>query len=135
MSFAIWNDIALVGGANEALESFLRHWEVDPDVVCCAVLALEEAVTNIIRYAYADVRRHEILIEASIGKAEVVLRITDDGKEFDILAATPPHMHKPIDERPPGGLGIHLLRSIARRIEYERAEGKNRLLLCIAFDT
>lgn len=134
LRLALVNDLGLVGGANEALEAFLQSWEIKPDVVFSAALALEEVVTNIIKYAYADGARHEILVEASIGEEDVVLRISDDGREFDVLSAAPPHLDKPLEERPPGGLGIHILRSIARRIEYERVEGRNKLLLSIALN-
>jgi len=128
------NDMGLVGGANDQLESFLRQKEVNPDVIFSAALVFEEVVTNIIKYAYADEFLHEIHIEALIGEEELVLCITDDGQEFDVLSAAPPHMDKPIEERPAGGLGIHIVRSIARRIEYERAEGRNKLLLSIALN-
>jgi anti-sigma regulatory factor (Ser/Thr protein kinase) len=134
LRIALANDLGLVGSANEELEAFLQRWEIRPEVVFSAALALEEVVTNIIKYAYADAARHEILVEARIDADEVVLRVSDDGREFDILSAAPPHMDKPIEERPPGGLGIHILRNIARRIEYERAEGRNTLLLSIALN-
>ena len=134
LRFAIANDLALVCGANEALEAFLERWSLKAEVIYSAVLLLEEVVTNIIKYAYTDASRHEIQIEALIREDEVALRISDDGQEFDLLAATPPHLDKPLEERPPGGLGVHLVRSIARRVEYARAEGRNVLLLSIALN-
>ena len=134
LRFAIANDLALVGGANEVLETFLNRWNIKPEVIYSAVLVLEEVVTIVIKYGYTDASGHEIQIEALIGEDEVALRITDDGKEFDLSAATPPHLDKPLEERPPGGLGVHLVRSIARRIEYERAAGRNVLLLSIALN-
>jgi anti-sigma regulatory factor (Ser/Thr protein kinase) len=134
LRLAIANDLALVCGANDDLEAFLRRWNLKSEVIYSAVLALEEVVTNIIKYAYTDAATHEIHIEALIGEEEVVLRFTDDGQEFDLRSATPPHLDKPPEERPPGGLGIHLVRSIARRIEYVRAEGRNTLLLSIALN-
>ncbi|SRR6266545_6968210 len=134
LRIAIANDFALLSGANDALEAFLLRWQLKPEVVFSARLALEEVVTNIIKYAYADADTHQIDIEALIGEEEVVLRITDDGREFDVLSAAPPDLQKPLEERPPGGLGIHIVRSIARRIEYKRAEGRNKLLLSIALN-
>ena len=134
LQIVVMNDMSLVGGANDQLEAFLQRWDLKADVIFSAALVLEEVVTNIIKYAYADEYVHEIHIEASMGEEDLVLRITDDGQEFDVLSAAPPDMDKPIEERPPGGLGIHIVRSIARHIEYERAEGKNKLVLSIALN-
>ena len=132
LRFTIANDLTHVCRANEVLEEFLQRWNIPPEAVYSTVLALEEVVTNIIKYAYADSSGHEIQVETQIGEDEVVLRISDDGREFDILSAPPPPLDRPLEERPTGGLGIHLVRSLARRIEYARAGGRNVLLLSIA---
>ena len=58
------------------------------------------------------------------------ITIVDDGKEFNILDA-PEHeaIDKSIEDREVGGLGIHFIRTLTDKIEYERKNGKNMLIL------
>jgi anti-sigma regulatory factor (Ser/Thr protein kinase) len=126
---AIENELEAVGKAQQELEEFLLGRAVDPGAVFPVVLALEEVVTNVIKYSYDDAGAHRILIDARVGAEEIVLRVVDDGREFDPLSAPPPDFTKPVEERPIGGLGVHLLRAYTRRIDYGRLGGKNELTL------
>ena len=125
-------DVASLVSATAELEGLLSETAVSPEVVYACSLALEEVVTNIIRYAHADPGAHEIRFGARLTADHVVLEFTDDGREFDPLAAKPPDLRPPPEERPIGGLGIHLVRKLAEEIEYERTGGKNRLTIRIA---
>jgi anti-sigma regulatory factor (Ser/Thr protein kinase) len=55
--------------------------------------------------------------------------VIDDGHEFNPLEFPEPDTNLPVEERPIGGLGIHLLRKMADRLEYRRIDGFNRLAL------
>lgn len=127
--FSLPNSLEAVGEAHRSLEAFLEGHGVASEATFPILLALEEAATNVIKYAYADSRPHEVALEAELGPDELALRVIDDGREFNPLDAPPPELEKPHEERAIGGLGIHLLRNLARRIEYERVEGKNRVTL------
>ena len=118
-----------VGEANRSLETFLHDRNANQELVFSAVLALEEVVTNVIKYSYEDDRPHEIALEATLDAEGLVLRVADDGREFDPLSASPPDFDKPPEERDVGGLGVHLLRNLAQRVEYERQAGRNVLTL------
>lgn len=121
------NEASAAGTANRSLEKFLECAQVDPAVAFPVVLALEEIVTNIIKYGYDDDGEHEIVLEARVLPEEIVLEVTDDGHEFDPLRAPPPDLDAPLEDRPVGGLGIHLLRNLAERLAYQRVRGKNVL--------
>ncbi|PHK96737.1 hypothetical protein CR162_02210 [Pseudoroseomonas rhizosphaerae] len=56
------------------------------------------------------------------------LRLADDGPAFDPLAEPPPDTECPLGERMAGGLGLHLMRRMTRRLDYAREAGRNRLL-------
>lgn len=56
------------------------------------------------------------------------LRLADDGPPFDPLSAPPPDTDRPLEERVAGGLGLHLMRRMTRRLDYAREAGCNRLL-------
>jgi len=55
------------------------------------------------------------------------LEVGDQGVEFDPLMTAPPDLTLDLSRRPVGGLGVHLLRSFARSLNYRRQRGWNRL--------
>jgi serine/threonine-protein kinase RsbW len=126
---SIQNLMERVGEANRSLATYLDEQGVDPETKSTAELALEEVVTNVIKFGYDDGGPHEILLEAYGGPTGLVLRVVDDGREFNPLTAPAPDFEKPIEEREAGGLGIHMVRRLVAKLEYERLEGKNILTL------
>lgn len=116
--------------ATDAVSRWLRARAVPPAAGALAQLGLEELVTNCIKYGYDDDPAHHV-IRVSIDLSDGWLRLTveDDGRPFDPVAAAPPDLTRPVDERPVGGLGLHLLRTMSDRIHYERRGGRNRVTL------
>ena len=92
-------------------------------------LALEEIITNIISYAYADDKEHEIIVELNADDKLLTVRIEDDGKEFNISGLPEPDIEKPLEEREIGGLGCFFVRNLMDDLIYERIENKNILTL------
>ena len=92
-------------------------------------LALEEAVVNVMEYAYPEGIDGSVLVEAEKLSDQVVFTITDSGISFDPTAQTEPNITLSVEERPIGGLGIHLVRQIMDDIQYERKDNKNILTL------
>jgi anti-sigma regulatory factor (Ser/Thr protein kinase) len=111
---------------------FLEQQSLSPATEYAINLALEEMVTNVIKYAYDDELPHQIGISVCIGDSEAVMTLTDDGHEFNPLAAPEPDLDQDIEDRPIGGLGLHLVQSMAKRVEYERRQGRNLLTLTYA---
>ena len=91
-------------------------------------LALEEAVSNVVRHARGV---HGIGVELAIAGEGVDVVIEDDGPEFDPLEVAPPDTSGPLEQRPTGGMGIHLLRQMTDGLRYERVESRNRLSIRI----
>jgi len=93
-------------------------------------LALDEAVANVIRHAFTGQKPpHRLAVELDTGGDIVTATIIDNGKAFDPTAAPAPDVSLPLEQRDPGGLGIHLIRRMVDRVEYRRAGGENRLRL------
>lgn len=93
-------------------------------------LAIEEAVTNVIGHAFAGVAPpHLINVRLDITPQSFIAEIVDNGRPFDPTSVPPPDLSLPIEQRTPGGLGIHLMRSMVDRVRYRRSGGKNRLRL------
>jgi serine/threonine-protein kinase RsbW len=93
-------------------------------------LALEEAVSNVIAHAFTGVPPpHLIRVRLDISAELFTAEIIDNGRAFDPTTAPPPDLSVPLDQRPPGGLGIHLMRSMMDRVQYRRSDGNNLLRL------
>lgn len=94
-------------------------------------LVMEEAVSNIILYAYPQGEVHDIKITADFDSKTRNLNmvISDEGKEFDPTARGEVDISLPAEERQIGGLGIFLVKSIMDSVEYERKDGRNILTL------
>ena len=92
-------------------------------------LALEEAVTNVIMYAYPSGTDGLVDIEAAYTDGWLNFTVTDSGKPFDPTAAGPVDTSLPVEERPIGGLGIHLVRQIMDEVSYARIDDRNVLTL------
>jgi len=90
-------------------------------------LVLEEALSNVIFYAYEAGSSQEIHIEIEYVAPRLKITIKDTGKAFDPIQKEDPNLHLPVEERPIGGLGIFLMRKIMDEISYERL-GKENIL-------
>ncbi|MEQ1774431.1 MAG: ATP-binding protein [Burkholderiales bacterium] len=92
-------------------------------------VVLDELLSNIIHYGYADDLPHEIGVTLSVRNAVVEISIKDDGKAFDPLTAPEPDLTLSLAERPIGGLGLHFVRQLMDDVEYKREDNFNYLLL------
>ena len=94
-------------------------------------LVLEELVLNLIDHAVGPATdRIDVRIDLEPGR--VVLVLEDDGAPFDPRSAPAFDNTRPLEERGPRGMGIHLVRSLAEEIAYERVGSRNRLRVVIA---
>ena len=92
-------------------------------------LAIEEAVVNVMNYAYPQGTVGDINIEAKGDDNLLEFIISDTGTPFDPTAKAEVDTTLSAEERTIGGLGIHLVRNIMDSINYERVNGKNILAL------
>ncbi len=92
-------------------------------------LAIEEAVVNVMNYAYPSGTRGDVSIEASSNDVRLKFTIIDSGSPFDPTARSEVDTTLSANDRPIGGLGIHLVRQIMDSINYERVDNLNILTL------
>ena len=111
------------------VEEIGEEFSLAPDVTFNLNLVLEEAVVNIINYAYPKEEHQTIYLSARLRNGSIVLVLTDTGKEFDPTMVPEADITLSADERQIGGLGIFLIRQIMNEVKYERIEGKNVLTL------
>lgn len=92
-------------------------------------LALEEAITNVIMYAYPSGIDGPVYLEAVISEGKATFILSDTGKPFDPTKAEEVDVTLAAEDRPIGGLGIHLVRTIMDNVSYEYLSGKNILMM------
>ena len=129
LTLRVKNAFAEIPAANEASSRWLADRNLSPAADYLANLAIEELVTNCIKHGYDDKGEHIIEITLKLSANELVLTVTDDGHWFNPLELPEPDTNLPLEDRPIGGLGIHLLRKMSDRMEYERKGGKNQITL------
>lgn len=93
-------------------------------------LALEECLVNIVNHAYAGAGGPIDLICFRRAHS-LAVRIEDEGIAFDPTAAAAPDLTADLDERPIGGLGVHLVRRLMDAVHYRREGNRNILTLTI----
>ena len=129
LTLRIKSTFAEIPAASEAASRWLADHNAPPAADYFANLTIEELVTNCIKYGYDDSEEHVIEVELKLSAGELVVTVTDDGHPFNPLELPEPDTSVPMEDRLSGGLGIHLLRRMANRMDYARSDGKNRLTL------
>jgi sigma-B regulation protein RsbU (phosphoserine phosphatase) len=92
-------------------------------------LAVEEAVVNVIDYAYSAGVEGNIEVRMMTDGQDLRIVIVDSGVPFDPTLKNEIDVSLSVEERQVGGLGIHLLRKIMDSINYEYIDGHNILTL------
>jgi anti-sigma regulatory factor (Ser/Thr protein kinase) len=119
----------------DRLAGWIEGWaqqDLSPDLSFAVQLCLEEAVANIIMHSVTKDRRLEIAVEVERKDQMLVARIEDNGMAFDPTQVPQPPVPASLDEAKVGDIGIHLMRSFASSIHYERRDGTNRLTMRFA---
>ena len=124
------NEVAEISKLAIFIEELGEEFGLSPELVFNLNLVLEEAVSNVILYAYPKEEHQTISLIARKKDNQLIFVLTDSGKEFDPTQAPDADITLSAEDRPIGGLGIFLIRQIMNTVEYQRIEGKNVLTLC-----
>jgi anti-sigma regulatory factor (Ser/Thr protein kinase) len=127
--FVIENQVGELSALAEKIDELAEKWELSQALAMNINLVIEEALSNIIFYAFTDRDKHEIRISISLINNRLTIKITDDGSSFNPLAQQQPDITLPAEERPVGGLGIFLISKIMDKMKYTRQKNQNILTL------
>jgi anti-sigma regulatory factor (Ser/Thr protein kinase) len=125
----IGNDPAGLAMARDALDRLGDAHAIPGRVVVALQVALDEIVSNVLRYARGEGGACDVHIRLAVTSAGVELTVTDDGLAFDPRQVPAPVPTPPGQRRQPGGVGIHMVRQLVDSFDYQRVDGHNRTTL------
>ena len=123
------NDVKQVPELNSFVKTVGERLNLESTLSSQLMLAVEEAVVNVMSYAYPLGTKGDIKVDAQATDKSLKFIITDHGKAFDPTQGSNADTTLDVEDRPIGGLGILLVHSLMDTINYERIDGKNVLTL------
>lgn len=126
-TLTLHNDISEVPLLGEWVEQMCEKFNLPMSAVFQLNLALEEAVVNVMNYAYPGKEGMPIWLTMETNETGLVILLEDEGLEFDPTCSDEPDLTLSVEERPIGGLGIFLVKNIMKEVEYERCGNRNVL--------
>ena len=123
------NDIQEVPQLAAFIDEVAEECNIDMALTMSLNLAMEEAVVNVMIYAYPAGTVGDVDIDAEFDNGTLTFVLSDSGTPFDPTQANDPDLTLQAEDRPIGGLGIFLVRQIMDQVEYHYRDGKNILTL------
>ena len=123
-------DEAALAVLPERLARFGAEAALPPGLTDTLALICDELAANIVHHgAEAAPPPSYFAIRVDRRPDGLAVLVEDNGQAFDPLSAPVPDLDESVEDRPIGGLGLHLVRTLVQEIRYERANGVNRLHL------
>jgi len=129
MTIQVRNDLSELERVGREVADFCAARGLPKDLEGDVNLAIEEMLANVIMHGYPDDAQHQIVVSLDAQGGELRVSLEDDGTPFNPLDAPAADLSGPLDKRPIGGLGIHLVRNLMDRLEYERRGDRNHLVM------
>ena len=129
LDMTLGNDIGSVSTVLDALEAFGDENGVAPQQIMRLNLVLDELITNTVSYGFPNGRSGTIHLSVELVDGTVNVELSDNGVAFNPAEAPSPERSGGVEEREIGGLGLKLVRSYAKRLDYRRDGAFNHLHL------
>jgi anti-sigma regulatory factor (Ser/Thr protein kinase) len=120
------------GGVGEVSAAFAGFAETHalPEAVRRSIsVALDELLANVLSHGLAGREAGLVTVEVELNQERLTVTLTDDGPPFDPFDQAVPDTTLSVEERPIGGLGIHLVRQLVDEASYHRRDGCNVVVL------
>jgi anti-sigma regulatory factor (Ser/Thr protein kinase) len=111
------------------LSEFAETTRLPPSVVQAVDLCLEEHITNVINYGFEDPALQTIVVRLALLQGQLEVEVRDNGKPFNPLQRPEVDTAIPLEAKPIGGLGIHLMRQFMDDLNYRRESEQNILTM------
>lgn len=118
-----------IPGVHQALDELARQHRLPSRSVVRLHVAIEEHLTNVILHGYQPGQAGIIAVRFAFEPGVFRILIEDDAAPFNPLEAPGVDTSLPVEDKPLGGLGIHMIRRSVDELEYRRANGRNILVM------
>ena len=122
-------EIESLATADKAVGDFAESMSWPDEATFKVKLVLEEILMNVISYGGDSSHKPRITLHLSQQNDLLSMEISDDGIAYDPLTAPPLDLESDLDDRPIGGLGVHLVRELMDNVSYRYKDGRNHLLV------
>lgn len=131
MQLLLRNDVSQVPLLADFIDQVCDAFALDPTLSFQLNLVLEEAVVNVIQYAFPEGGEHTFTLDADKDADTLIFLLRDEGMPFNPLEQAPDvDVTLSAEEREIGGLGIFLVQQMMDEVCYERtSEGENLLIM------
>lgn len=126
---SIKNDVQELSRIVTFIQELEEEWGLPMAQATTINLVLEEAISNIVFYAFEDEEEHEIDVQFRKNKDTLEIEIVDDGVPYNPTKKVDPDTQLSAEERQIGGLGIYLIKQFMDEVKYERNGGHNHLTM------
>lgn len=128
-TLTLHNDVSEMTLLAPFLEESCDLLGVQPDVAFQLQLVLDEAVANVVNYAYSEPGK-EFQVTLDKVDSTLVVQVIDQGIPFDpTTESKTPDITLSVEDRPIGGLGIFLIKEMMDVVEYQRQGDSNILTM------
>jgi anti-sigma regulatory factor (Ser/Thr protein kinase) len=130
IEYELANRVEEIAQLAAAIDAFSEREGIPPGHAYALNLALDELITNLVNYGYADDAEHRIEVTIRLEPDAIVVDMVDDGQPFNPFTEAPePDTAATIEDRAIGGLGVFLVRELMDTVEYRRDGDRNRVRL------
>ncbi|RAP25030.1 hypothetical protein DID73_00575 [Candidatus Marinamargulisbacteria bacterium SCGC AG-343-K17] len=124
------NDINELIKLQQVTSIFSKHHAIEDKIEKSINLVMEELLSNTIFYGYKDNNAHTIYVKFTHEANKVTIHVEDDAIPFNPLSDAPEvDTEAPLEDRPIGGLGVHIVKKMVDAIDYTRENEKNKLTI------
>lgn len=117
------------GEVSAAFDKLAEEHALPADVRRSVNVALDELLANALSHGQKGRDPCSVTVDVELDQERVTVVITDDGAPFDPFGRDAPDTALPVEERPIGGLGIHLVRELMDQVSYQRRDDQNVVVL------
>lgn len=130
MKFRLDEQAESVSTLLEQMEAFLVERGVPPPGLYVANLCVEALLVNSINHGYGAGVAPDVEVDVEASSQALVIEISDGAAPFDpTIDSAKPDLEAYLDDRPIGGLGVHLVKQMTDEMSYQRSNGRNQVRL------
>jgi len=113
-------------GLYEFTEEIMKAHDLPDGIRFPVHLAMEELFVNMVHYNPTVTT--DIAVAIDVADRVTVSLVDNGGSEFDVTTKRDVDIDTPLEERKPGGLGIHLIQNLVDSLEYQYHNGRGEVI-------